>query len=143
MGHYPSILFTLLFVALAHLIFEEACANDWTEYAKTDSYECFYDAEDVMGSSQEIVEVRTRLEYTEKGVAEIVKKKGRHYEKLSYSLELWEADCKGKKSRLLSITAYTAEGSILYNDQAGNRSPPWKTIPRGSVEENLYRAVCK
>ncbi len=133
----------ILLAGLAYLFCEEACAKDWRLYAKTDSYECFYDAEDLFISSQDVVEVRTKSEYTEKGVAETVKKLGKHYRNLSYSLELWETDCKGKKSRLLSITAYTAEGSILYNDQAGNRSPPWKIIPRGSVEESLYHALCK
>ncbi len=133
----------ILLAGLAYLFCEEAYAKDWRLYAKTDSYECFYDAEDLFISSQDVVEVRTKSEYTEKGVAETVKKLGKHYRNLSYSLELWETDCKGKKSRLLSITAYTAEGSILYNDQAGSRSPPWKIIPRGSVEESLYHALCK
>ncbi len=133
----------LLFVGLAYLFCEKACATEWRLYEKKDSYECFYDVEDVIGSSPSIFEVRTKSEYTEKGVAEMVKKLGKHYRNLSYSLELWETDCIGKKSRLLSITAYTEEGSILYNDQAGNRPPPWKTIPRGSVEESLYLAVCK
>ena len=94
-------------------------------------------------SSQDIVEVWTKSEYTEKGVADLVKKFGKHYENLSYSLELWEINCAEKKHRLLSITAYSEEGNILYTDQAGSRPPPWKIIPRGSIEESLYGALCK
>ncbi len=73
----------------------------------------------------------------------MVKNFGKHYAKLSYSLELWEMSCAEMEDRLLSITAYSNEGNILYTDQAGSHAPPWKTLSRGSVEENLYKLVCK
>lgn len=133
----------LLFVGLAILVCEEAWAKDWRLYAKTDLYECFYDGEDVIRSSQDTVEVWTKLEYTQKGVIEMLIKFGKHYENLSYSLELREINCAEKKDRLLSITAYTAEGNILYTDQAGSHPPPWKVISRESVGESLYKALCK
>ena len=110
---------------------------------KTDLCECFYDTEDMIRSSKDIVEAWTKSEYTEKGIADLVRKFGKHYKNLSYSLELWEIDCVEKKGRLLSTTAYSVEGNILYTDQAGSRLPPWEIIPRGSVEENLYKALCK
>lgn len=121
----------------------EAWAEDWRLYAKTDLYECFYNAEDMTRSSQGIMEVRTKLVYTERGINEMVIKCGKHYKDLSYSLELWEINCAEKKHRLLSITAYSVEGNILYTDQAASRLPPWKIISRKSVEESLYRALCK
>ncbi len=121
----------------------EVWAKDWRSYAKTDSYECLYDAEDMIGSSQDIVEVWTKSEYTERGVTEMVRQFGKHYGHLNYSLELWEINCAKKKDRLLSIAAYSAEGNILYTDQAGSPLPPWKIIPRESVEESLYKALCK
>jgi hypothetical protein len=134
---------TLIIIGFVIFSYAEVRAKDWRLYAKTDSYECFYDAEDMIHSSQDIVEVWTRSEYTERGVTEMVKKFGKHYGNLSYSLELWEINCAGKKDRLLSIAAYTAEGYILYTDQAGSRLPPWKIISRKSVEESLYEALCK
>ncbi len=121
----------------------EGRAEDWRLYAKTDSYECFYDAQDTIRSSEGNVTVWTRLEYTERGVTEMVRKFGKHYENLSYSLELLEINCAEKKHRLLSITAYSVKENILYTDQAGSRPPPWKIISRGSVEESLYRALCE
>ena len=45
----------------------EAWAEDWRLYAKTDLYECFYDSEYMVRSSQEIVRVWTKLVYTETG----------------------------------------------------------------------------
>jgi hypothetical protein len=121
----------------------EAWAENWRLYAKTDLYECFYDAENIVRSSEDIVEVWAKLVYTERGVVELVKEFGKHYENLSYSLELWEINCAEKKHRLLSTTAYSVEGNILYTNQAGSRPPPWKIISRESVGESLYKAVCK
>jgi hypothetical protein len=117
--------------------------RDWKLFAETDLYECFYDADDTAPSSGNIVDVWTKLEYTKKGVDGIVAKFGKHYADLSYSLELWEVNCAQKKDRILSITEYSAEGKILYADSAEEKLPPWKIIPRQSVDESLYKAVCK
>jgi hypothetical protein len=140
-----SVRFGVISVVVGLAIFgcAETWAEDWRLYAKTDLYECFYDAEDMIGSSQDIMEVWTKLVYTERGVTEMVIEYGKHYKNLSYSLELWEINCAEKKHRLLSNTAYSVEGNILYTDQAGSRLPPWKIIPRKSVEENLYKTLCK
>jgi len=130
-------------MGLAILGCAETWAKDWRLYAKNDLYECFYDSEDIIPSSQDIVTVWTKLVYTERGIIEMVKEFGKHYENLSYSLELWEMNCAEKKHRLLSTTAYSVEGNILYTDQAGNRPPPWKIISRKSVGESLYKTLCR
>jgi len=134
---------TLIIIGFVIFSHAEVRAEDWRLYAKTDLYECFYDAGDMIRSSEDNMKVWTKLDYTQRGVLEMVKKFGKHYESLSYSQELWEINCAGKKDRLLSVTAYTPEGNILYTDQAGSRPPPWKIISRESVEESLYRALCK
>jgi hypothetical protein len=140
-----SVRFGVISVVMGLAIFgdAEAWARDWRLYAKADLYAFSYDAESMTRSSQGIVEVWTKSEYTERGVIEMVIKFGKHYENLSYSLELWEINCVEKRHRLLLFTAYSAEGNVLYNDEAGSRPPPWKTISRGSVEESLYKALCK
>ena len=120
----------------------EVWGADWKFISSTDLYECFYDAENMTRSSKNIVGVWTKLVYTERGITGIVKEFGKHYENLSYSLELWEIDCAKKKQRILSITEYSAEGKILYASSAEGR-PTWKIIPRQSVDESLYKAVCK
>ncbi len=134
---------TLIIIGFVSFSYAAVWGEDWKLYAKTDLYECFYNAEDMIRSSQDTVRVWTRSEYTEKGRTEMVKKSGKHYGNLNYSLELWEINCAEKKDRLLSIAAYSAEGNILYTDQAGSRLPRWKIISRKSVEERLYEALCK
>ncbi len=133
----------IILIGLFIFGYAEVWGEDWKLYAKTDLHECFYNAENMIRSSQDIVEVWTKLEYTERGIIETVKKFGKHYENLSYSLELWEINCAKKRHRLLSITLYSVEGNILYTNQAGSRPPPWKIISRESIEESLYKAVCK
>ena len=134
----------VIFVAgLALFGYAEVWGADWKLFAETDLYECFYDAEDTTPSSKNIVDVWTRLEYTKEGVTGIVKQFGKHYADLSYSLELWEINCAEPKDRIVSITEYSAEGRILYANSVKGRPPAWKIIPRESVDESLYKAVCK
>jgi len=138
-----SLLVKFLSVALIFSCHAEVWGADWKLFAETDLYECFYDAEDATPSSNNVVDVWAKLEYTKKGISGIVEKFGKHYADLSYSLELWEINCAEKKDRILSITEYSAEGKILYANSANGRAPAWKIIPRESVDESLYKAVCK
>ncbi len=112
-------------------------------FAETDLYECFYDVEDTTPSSKNIIDVWTKLEYTKQGRTGMVRRFGKYDADVSYSLELWEISCAEEKDRILSITEYSAEGKILYASSVKDRPPAWKTIPRGSIDENLCKAVCK
>jgi len=143
MKSIPVKVVVLLVVGLTIFGYAEVWGADWKLFAETPLYECFYDREDTTPSSKNIVDVWTKLEYTEKGIAGIVKRYGKHYADLSYSLELWEINCAEKKDRILSITEYSTEGRILYGNSVNDRPPAWKIIPRESVDESLYKAVCK
>ena len=133
----------ILVVGLAIFGYAEVWGADWKLFAETNLYECFYDAEDTTPSSKNIVDVWTKLEYTKEGITGIIKQFGKHYADLSYSLELWEINCGEEKDRILSITEYSGEGRILYANSVEARPPAWKIIPRESVDESLYKAVCK
>ncbi len=136
---------TIKFFCIVLIVFcsVEVWGADWKLFAETDSYECYYDAEDATPSSKNIVEVWTKFEYTKKGVSGVVKEFGKHYADLSYSLELLEISCGEKKERILSITEYSADGKVLYANSVQGRLPAWKVIRRESVDESLYKAVCK
>jgi len=136
-----SVKLGVILIGLTLFTYAEVWGADWRLISSTDSYKCFYDAENITRSSTNIVGVWARLEYTEKGISGIVKEFGKHYEDLSYSLELWEIDCVKKKQRILSITEYSVEGSILYTNPAKSRPSAWKPISREAVAESLYNAV--
>ena len=129
--------------------YAEVWGADWKYFSSTDLYKCFYYAEsmtrytDIMGGgSRNIVRVWIKLEYTEKGIDGMVKKFGKEYENLSYSLQLWEIHCSLKKQQILSIKEYSVEGNVL-NTKPTKSLSKWKSISRESVGESLYKAVCK
>jgi len=132
-----------ILIGLTIFGYAEVWGVDWKLFAETDLYECFYDAEDTTPSSENIVDVWAKLEYTKKGVTGIVTKFGKHYADLSYSLELFEFNCTGKRERILSITEYSVDRKILYADSVQGHLPAWKKIPQKSIDESLYNTVCK
>jgi hypothetical protein len=92
-----SLLVKLLCIGVILSCNPKVWGADWKLFAETDLYECFYDAEDTAPSSNNIVDVWTKLEYTKKGITGIVKEFGKHYADLSYLLELWEINCTEKR----------------------------------------------
>jgi len=115
----------------------------WKFFNSTDLYDCFYYAEGMTRSSKNIVRVWVKLEYTERGITESIKVFGKHFENLSYSLQLWEINCEAKKHRILSTHEYSVEGNILNTKAGKSRSSALRLISRESVGESLYKAVCK
>jgi hypothetical protein len=130
-------------LGLVILVHAEAWGADWKFFSSTDSYEGFYYADNMTHPSKNIVRVWIKLEYTEKGVTGMVKEFGKHYEPLSYSLQLWEIDCLAKKQNILLVKDYSADGNILNIKPPKSGFSTWKSISKGSVGESLSKAVCK
>jgi len=127
-------------VLIGLLIFITGCQStrggDWKYFNSTDLYEGFYYVSKSHFLYKGTVRVWIKLEYTEEGIAENVKEFGKDYENLSYSLQLWEIDCPGKKERILSISQYSVDGNIL-------KTKPGKSHLSESLGKSLSEAVCK
>ena len=115
----------------------------WRVFNSTDFYEGSYYVEGMTRSTNKVsrkpkdrVRVSIKLQYTEKGIAEYVKKFGKGYGNLSYSLQFWEIDCVMQKHRILSFHQYSTKGDILNTDKA-------KDLYSDSVDNSLSKAVCK
>jgi hypothetical protein len=139
-----------LVIGVAIFGYAEVWGADWKYFSSTDLYECFYYAGSMTrytdiagGPPRNIVRVWIKLEYTEKGIDGMVKKFGKEYENLSYSLQLWEIHCSLKKQQILSITEYSVEGNVLNTKPTKSRPSSWKSFSRESVGESLYKTVCK
>ena len=126
----------VILIGLAIFGYTEVWGADLKLVSSTDSYKCFYDAENITRSSKNIVGIWARLEYTEKGISGIVKEFGKHYENLSYSLQLWEIDCPVEKRRILSRSQYSVEGNLINTKSAKGRLEQ-------SLGKSLSEAVCK
>lgn len=124
----------------------EVWGADWMFYGGTDQYACFYDVKSIGHSSENIVEVSEKQNYTNKGVIFMVEELGKKYEHLSHSITVWQINCADKKFRFLSLTHYSKEGKAVYSWKvlySTHPSEEWSPFITGSLGERLYRAVCK
>jgi len=136
----------VILIGLAILGYGEVWAEDWTFYGKTDKYSCFYDVESISHRSDNILEVSEKQDYTNKGVNFMVEELGKKYENLSHLITLWQINCADKKFRLLSLTYYSKEKTVIYSWKIlySSGSPKdWSPFITGSLGERLYKAVCK
>ena len=106
----------------------------WKFLSSTDLYEAFYYVSKSHLLYKATIVASIKLEYTEKGVAAYVKEFGKDYENLSYSLQLWEVDCRGKTQRMSSSTQYSATGNMI--------RPAKGRLPE-SLGKKLTEAVCE
>ena len=139
----------VILVVIGFTIFSyaEVWGADWKLYAESDFANYYYDAEDIVRPSENIVRVWIRTLYTEKGVnqwkaknfGKVVQKF--RYENLSNSTNLWEINCAKKMHQILSSTFYNKDGSVIesYNFDRAD----WIFIRPDSPGESLYKAVCK
>jgi hypothetical protein len=110
-----SVKLGVILVGLIIFTHVEVWGADWKFVSSTDLYKGFYYGEKMTKPYKGIslVRVWVKLEYTEKGIAEYVKKFGKDYENLSYSLELWDIDCKTRRYIIWSTTQYSIKGNII------------------------------
>ncbi len=108
----------------------------WKSFSSTDLYEGFYYVSKSHLLYKGTVLVSVKLEYTEKGVAAYVREFGKDYENLSYSLQLWEVDCRGKTRRMSSSSQYSVTGNIISTKPAKGRLSE-------SLGKSLSEAVCE
>lgn len=108
----------------------------WKSFISTDLYKGFYYVSNPHFLYKSTVRVWVKLEYTEKGKAEYVKKFGKNYENLGYSLQQWEIVCPAKTETILYINQYSVEGNIL-------STKPAKRDFSESLGKSLSEAVCK
>ena len=106
----------------------------WKLLRSTDLYEAFYYVSKSHLLYKATVLVSVKLEYTEKGVAAYVREFGKEYENLSYSLQLWEVDCRGRTERMSSSSQYSATGNMI---------KPAKGRLLESLGKKLSEAVCE
>jgi len=108
----------------------------WKLLGSTDLYEAFYYVSKSHLLYKATVLVSVKLEYTEKGVAAYAREFGKEYENLSYSLQLWEVDCRGRTERMSSSSQYSASGNMI-------NTKPAKGRPSESLGKSLSEAVCQ
>ncbi len=115
---------------------------DWKWLGPTPSGDDFIDMENITWVSKDSVRVLQKAVFSEKGVIEMVKKNGKLYKDLDYSMFLLEINCKHKELKLLSATHYSKEEKVLekFDLRPQEEGVP---IPPGTLVWRIYKAVCK
>jgi hypothetical protein len=109
----------LILIGFCRLDHAEAGGTDWKFLEKDDEGVWFYDSESIECLSNNMIRVRTKKIYDEKGVSKAVEKYGKDYISLDQVRSVWERDCFRRKVRLLSGVFYSKENSIIqdYDDE--------------------------
>lgn len=132
----------VIFAVFGFIIFfaMEAQAVDWKLYSTNEEGSLYYDLQSIKQASKDVVEVWTKVVYTEKSVEKYIKKYGSEYKELSFSIALMEYNCSEKKGRLLSGTIYNQDGGSM--GQIEDTPSSWDFITPSSVNETLFNIVC-
>lgn len=109
--------------------------GQWKFLGATDFYQSYYYVSKSHFLYKGTVQVWVKLEYTKKGVSEYVEEYGKDYEKLSYTLQLWEIDCPAKKQYISANGQYSPEGTVISNK-------PARRGLSGTLSRDLIKAVC-
>jgi len=131
---------SLIVIGLLIFAYAEVWGQAWKYIEETYSGGYFYDA-DRIRRSEDIVTVWMKVLYTEKGVNYMVSLLGKKYKTLSYAIFLFEYHCRDKKKRIVPIVCYSKDGKVIISDD--DQNPNWNSISPDSIDEALYKILCK
>jgi hypothetical protein len=136
--------YEVMFAVIGLIIFFsclEGWGADWQLYATTRTGHGSYDAEGMTRQSNGIVQVWTKLMFSDEGKKDYVAGLGETFKDVTYTICFEELDCDGKRNRVLQITAYSKEGKVVSTSSYDRN--PWKYIAPETVNQALFNAVCK
>jgi len=133
----------LILTVIGLIIFSsmQVWGADWKLYAQTPEALYYFDVRSVTSSHKNTISVQVKLEFTDKGIIEIVEQSGKEYQDISYELNEYEINCADKKFRVSSVTRYSKSGEILL--RVSREEAEWVSMPPESTSENLGKMVCK
>jgi hypothetical protein len=140
----------VILIGLFTFTYEEVWGEDWEKYLENERILCYYDAESLTRfdgeslsqPSKNIKMVWVKFEYTDIGLIDpvLVKKFKKKINELDNSQSLYEINCLDRKYRILESMYYSKDGNVLRKDSIPSN---WKYIIRESLNDALYKAVCK
>ncbi len=121
---------------------------DWKLLGSNAVSVCYYDSQSITRPSMNIVRGSKYCSFTAEAKTYFAGTIGktiegrRTLENMSYSIDLWEINCKNKVVSLVSVTLYSKEGKVVgVEDHV--KSPVTRSIVPTSLDDLLYKEVCK
>lgn len=119
-----------------------AWGGDWRLYTtsrKSDGF--YYDLKSIRRISKDLVRVWVKRIVSEKTIQDLKEKWGSKFKDTRNDVYLQELNCSEMKFRILTVTMYDLNGSIL--KEISFASPPWDFVVPQSNEEPLFNTICK
>lgn len=134
----------VIFAVIGSIIlffYAEGRGADWKLYSQTAEALYYFDVGSVNPSDENIIGVQVKLNFTDKGLIEMVEQFGKDYQNISYELNDYEINCADRKFRVSSVARYSKIGKILF--RVSRDEAEWTSIPPDSTSESLFKMVCK
>jgi len=138
-------IYSIICLVIISLLANQAWAADWKFFASSGSGDVYYDKNSIVKVNKNIVRVRTKKTYSEKGKLEeysflksLGKAPGNPYI-LSHELKLLEIECLNKKIKISSDRICDKRGHVVTTTQSYSKL---NDIVRKSSDEELQNIVC-
>jgi hypothetical protein len=139
---------------LPSFVVTEALCEDWVLFSTFKNGNIlYYDSDDVSRNSANIAKVRTKIEYSKRGLKEeksIMIEEGiseaemirRGYDRLCHTVILWKMQCQDNMSCMLTFTDYDRSGKIMisHNLPANESCDP--ITPESPEVRSIFEMLC-
>jgi hypothetical protein len=129
----------LLFIGLAIFSYAEVWGQNWLLYGEDGFATYYYDAEKIIRPSKNMVRVWGKVVYTQEGAMGLATRLGKGFRALSFSIDLYEFNCANGEYKELQRTFFSQKATYLGED----RNLLWGFVNQGTIQEKLYKTVCK
>jgi len=129
----------IIFIGLTIFTCTEAWGQDWRLYGEDGFAIYYYDAEKIIRPSKNIVRVWSKVIYTKEGAMGLATRLGKEIRTLSFSIDLSEFDCAKREYKELQRTFFSQRATYLGED----RNLLWGYVSQGTIQERLYKIICK
>lgn len=119
--------------------YAEVWGEDWRLYWEDPFASYYYDADQVIRPSKNIVKVWGKIVYTKNGVAESVARMGVRFKTTSFEINLSEFDCLQGQYKELQRTFFSEKATNM--GEQSNLS--MSSVNQGSTQEKLFKIICK
>jgi surface-adhesin protein E len=120
----------MIIAAIALVLPTRARATQWVLLAKTQTAAHYVDADAVV-FDEATATIWLKTEYASKG------KSGE-----MLTIEKWMHDCANHRAKLLALTLYKADGSVIGSAELPRYRMEWSTVVPGSAGETVHTGVC-
>lgn len=136
--NYKAVFVAFLFVVFFYS--GEGWTVDWVLFSYSPmGSSAYYDKENIKWISKDVVQVWTKISYSEKDIQDWTKKWGPTYKKLSYTIALKEYNCGEKRGHTLSAIYYEQNEVPIVNYV---EPTSWISVVPGTMDETLFNIVC-